>query len=111
MTKSQVIDEGGEIHVNLRFIMAKLDPIGESKIWYMWMFYNDAERCAQISGTCLKDGRPIDGTDQPRTYTTYYTWGDFFSRQEVETIFWIMLATSFIVQKRSTTTFSSPRVL
>lgn len=60
------------------------------------MFYNDAERCAQISGTCLKDGLPIDGTDQPRTYTTYYTWADFFSRQEIETLFWIMLATSFI---------------
>ena len=77
---SRVIDGGDAIRVDVRMIISELDPIGESMVWYRWIFYNDEERCAQVEGTCLKDGLPIDGNIQPETYTTFYWWTDFFDK-------------------------------
>ena len=80
----------------MRLNIAELDPIGESKIWFKWIFYNDEESCADIPGTCLRDGLPIDGPDQPQTYTTFYTWNDFFDREYIETAIWVIIAVSFL---------------
>ena len=65
-------------------------------IWYKWVFYNDDDRCAIVNGTCLQDEMPIDGNEQPESYTTSYMWEDYYSRSEIETVFWIMLLTSFM---------------
>lgn len=80
----------------MRFERSGLDPIGISKIWNKWVFYNDEEKCSAKPGTCLSDPLQIDGNEKPYTYTTLYTWEDFFNLQEMETLFWLMLGTSFV---------------
>ena len=80
----------------MRLNIGELDPIGESMIWFKWIFYNDAERCAVINGTCLQDGLPIDGPDRPEIYTTFYTFDDFFDKQNIETGLWIIIAISLL---------------
>ena len=84
------------IKASVRLNIGELDPIGESMIWFKWIFYNDAERCAVINGTCLQDGLPIDGPDRPEIYTTFYTFDDFFDKQNIETGLWIIIAISLL---------------
>jgi hypothetical protein len=76
--------------------MPNLDEIGMSQIWFKWMYYNDEVACSEEPGTCLDDIDIIEGNDSPFSYTTFYTWDDFYDAQEIETIYFIMVATSFV---------------
>lgn len=79
-----------------------MDPIGRSQVWYRWVFYNDDARCnqevtpnsADLTNTCL-DKSPIDGELVPNTYSTYFSWNDFYDKDDIYTFLYIMLATSF----------------
>lgn len=86
------------IEMKLRFQTLDLDPIGEHRLWYKWVFFNDEETCKNIPGTCLQDAvfSSLDGNAEPYYYTVYYNWNDFYDLKEIETIFWIMLATSWL---------------
>lgn len=65
-------------------------------MWYKWVFFNDDVICWNLPGTCLTDKPPIDGNRLPFEYTTYFNWLDFFDRDEIEVIMWILVVTSFL---------------
>lgn len=98
VTKSTVTAGFENIDVKITFQTLELDPIGEHLLWYKWVFFNDEETCQQLPGTCLQDAifDALDGNEESYKYTVYYNWNDFYDIKEVETIFWIMLATSWL---------------
>ena len=63
-------------------------------MWYKWVFFNDDDECIK-TGECYGDTLPVDGNDEPFSYTTYYTWHDFFNYKEVENLFWGVMIFSF----------------
>ena len=90
-----MVAEAETIELDLRFHTLALDPVGESKVWYKWGFFNDEEFCVQITaGTCLSDRPPVDGNREPSSYTTFFYWIDYFYKDEIEVIMWILFVIS-----------------
>lgn len=94
--ESEVVAETEFIDVKFRFHTLKLDPVGESKVWFRWVFFNDDVSCWNWEGTCLTDKPPTDGQIEPYHYSTYFYWSDFFDREQVEVLMWTLVITSFL---------------
>ena len=45
LTESRVV-VGDYVGVTLKFSAPNLDPIGESKVWFRWIFFNDEDTCS-----------------------------------------------------------------
>lgn len=73
------------VEVKVTFVIRSLDPIGESRLWYRWAFFNDF--------ATVSKGQ-IVGNPEPYFYSTYVRIGDFFSTDDFVWIFYIMFALS-----------------
>lgn len=62
-----------------------MDPIGDSRLWYRWAFFNNNDGVTDAD---------IQGLADPYFYSTYASIVDFYRTDEFLNIFYIMLATS-----------------
>ena len=62
-----------------------MDPIGDSRVWYRWAFFN--------SGDGVK-AADIEGRADPYFYSTYASIADLYDTEILLNIFYIMLGVS-----------------
>ena len=65
--------------------MPGLDPIGDSRLWYRWAFFDTDDGVKEDD---------IRGHADPYFYSTYASIVDFYKTDEFLNIFYIMLGTS-----------------
>ena len=73
------------MEIYISFVVPGLDPIGDSRFWYRWAFFDTA------NGVVPSD---IRGNPEPYFYGTYVSVTDFYRTDEFLNIFYIMLALS-----------------
>lgn len=71
--------------IKLEFAIPELDPIGDSRLWYRWAFFDTDDGVKETD---------IRGNTEPYFYSTYASVTDFYRTDEFLNIFYIMLATS-----------------
>lgn len=76
------------MEVTINFTIPELDPIGEHRLMYRWMFYSNINA---VTNTW------IQGNPDPFFYGTYVSIGDFFNTDSFLNIFYIMLALSMFL--------------
>lgn len=77
--------EGNYTSITLNFTIPELDPIGDSRLWYRWAFFDAAD------GVQLSDLR---GRSEPFFYSTYASVADLFKTDDFLNLFYIILALS-----------------
>jgi len=71
--------------VTITFTIPELDPIGDSRLWYRWAFFDATEGVTDVA---------IRGNTDPYFYSTYTSIADFYRTDEFLNVFYIMLGTS-----------------
>ena len=69
--------------LSLNFLAPFVSPIGQSKMWYKWSFYDD-----NAPLTVRKYHTTVFGSNEPHEYTTMYTWDDMFDTEIVNLYFY-----------------------
>lgn len=81
---SSVKRNKNDIEITINFTTPDLDPIGESRLWYRWIFYDDP---------ALVKKNQIIGSPEPYFYSTYINVSDFFNTEDFLFTFYVMYAT------------------
>lgn len=83
--RGQVIKNEKDVIITLNFTIDDLDPIGDHRVWYRWIFFNNI---------IDKQVDHIQGNVEPYFYGTYVSIGDFFDVDSYLNIYYIVFACS-----------------
>jgi hypothetical protein len=82
--RGTVVKNNDDAIVTIKWTVSDLDPIGDHRLWYRWVFYNNIPTQSDV----------IQGNLQPYFYGTYINITDFFDTDWYLDVYYIMLALS-----------------